>query len=118
MTNRQLFQQHVAQTSPSPAGLEIVSASGNYLHDASGKKYLDLIGGISVCNIGHCHPAVVAAIKKQADEYLHVMVYGELVQSPQVQYAGLLAAHLPESLNCVYFTNSGTEATEGALKLA
>ncbi len=118
MTNRQLFQQFVAQTSPAPVGLEVVSASGNYLCDADGNKYLDLIGGISVCNIGHRHPAVVEAIKKQADEYLHVMVYGEVVQSPQVQYARLLASHLPQNLNCVYFTSSGAEATEGALKLA
>ncbi len=118
MNNRQLFQQHLAQTSDAPVGIEIVSASGNYLYDDKGAKYLDLIGGISVCNIGHTHPAVIAAIKKQADQYLHVMVYGELVQSPQVQYAGLLAQHLPQSLNSVYFTNSGAEATEGALKLA
>jgi acetylornithine/succinyldiaminopimelate/putrescine aminotransferase len=118
MNNRQLFQQHVAQTSPAPVGLEIVSASGNYLHAADGKKYLDLIGGISVCNIGHKHPAVVEAIKKQADAYLHVMVYGELIQSPQVLYAAMLTSHLPEKLNCVYFTNSGAEATEGAVKLA
>src|SRR5206468_1463186 len=76
------------------------------------------IGGISVCNIGHRHPAVVAAIKEQADRYLHVMVYGEVVQSPQVKYAELLAKHLPENLGCVYFTNSGAEATEGAIKLA
>src|SRR3954466_2935653 len=118
MNNRQLFLQHLAQTSASPLGIEIVSASGSYLHDSSGHKYLDLIGGISVCNIGHRHPAVVAAIKKQADEYLHVMVYGEVIQSPQIKYAELLAAHLPANLDCVYFTNSGTEATEGALKLA
>ncbi len=118
MTNRQLFQQHVAQTSPSPVGIEIVSASGNYLIDAEGKRYLDLIGGISVCNIGHSHPSVVAAITRQAESYLHVMVYGEVVQSPQVQYAALLAAHLPAQLDCVYFTNSGAEATEGAIKLA
>ncbi|MDR3680004.1 MAG: aspartate aminotransferase family protein [Flavipsychrobacter sp.] len=118
MNNRQLFQQHLAQTSDAPVGIEIVSASGNYLYDDKGTKYLDLIGGISVCNIGHTHPAIVAAIKKQADQYLHVMVYGELVQSPQVQYAGVLAQHLPESLNSIYFTNSGAEATEGALKLS
>jgi acetylornithine/N-succinyldiaminopimelate aminotransferase len=118
MNNRQLFQQHVAQTSPLPVGIEIVSAAGNYLYDTEGKKYLDLIGGISVCNIGHSHPAVVAAIKEQAEKYLHIMVYGELVQSPQVQYATLLAAHLPATLDCVYFTNSGAEATEGAIKLA
>lgn len=118
MNTRQLFQQHIAQTSPAPVGLHIVSAAGNYLYDVDGNKYLDLIGGISVCNIGHRHPKVVEAIKKQADEYLHIMVYGELVQSPQVDYAQMLAKHLPEQLNCVYFTNSGAEATEGAIKLA
>jgi acetylornithine/N-succinyldiaminopimelate aminotransferase len=118
MNNRQLFQQYVAQTSPTPVGMEIVSALGSYLYDTEGRKYLDIIGGISVCNIGHRHPAVVEAIKQQADQYLHAMVYGELVQSPQVKYAELLAKHLPANLSCVYFTNSGTEATEGALKLA
>lgn len=118
MNNRQLFQQYVAQTSPAPIALDIVRASGNYLYTADGRQYLDLIGGISVCNIGHCHPAVVAAIQHQAATYLHVMVYGELVQSPQIQYAQALAAHLPAHLNCVYFTNSGAEATEGAIKLA
>ncbi|XZF16673.1 aspartate aminotransferase family protein [Chitinophagaceae bacterium MMS25-I14] len=118
MNIRQQFQQHVAQTSPAPVGLHITRAEGNYLYDADGKKYLDLIGGISVCNIGHRHPKVVEAIKRQADEYLHIMVYGELLQTPQVAYASLLAANLPASLNCVYFTNSGAEATEGAIKLA
>ena len=118
MNNRQLFQQYVAQTSPAPVGIEIISASGNYLYDVNGKKYLDLIGGISVCNIGHGNPAVKDAIKKQVDGYLHIMVYGELVQSPQVKYAELLAKHLPANLSCTYFTNSGAEATEGALKLA
>ena len=118
MNNRQLFQQHVAQTSPAPIGIEIVKASGNYLYGADGKSYLDLIGGISVCNIGHCHPVVVEAIKKQAEQFLHVMVYGEVVQSPQVKFAEMLAQHLPVNLDCVYFTNSGSEATDGALKLA
>ena len=118
MNNRRLFQQYVAQTSPSPVGIEIVHASGNYLYDVNGKKYLDLIGGISVCNIGHGNPSVKEAIKKQVDDYLHIMVYGELVQSPQVKYAELLAKHLPANLSCTYFTNSGAEATEGALKLA
>lgn len=118
MNTRRLFQQHVAQTSPEPVGLHIVSATGSYLYDADGKAYLDLIGGISVCNIGHSHPAVRDAVKMQADKYMHIMVYGELVQSPQVEYAELLSKHLPASLNCVYFTNSGTEATEGAIKLA
>ncbi len=118
MNNRQLFQQHMAPTSPAPLALEIVSAEGTKMYGADGKEYLDIIGGISVCNIGHRHPRVVEAIKAQADQYLHIMVYGELVQSPQVQFAKMLADHLPASLNCVYFTNSGSEATEGALKLA
>lgn len=118
MNQRALFLQHVAQTSPAPLAIEITEASGCYLYDASGKQYLDLIGGISVCNIGHRHPAVTSAIKEQADKYLHVLVYGEFIQSPQVQYAKLLADHLPAALDSIYFTNSGAEATEGAMKLA
>lgn len=118
MNARSIFQQHMAQTSPAPIGLHIARAEGNYLYDTDGKAYLDLIGGISVCNIGHRHPDVVAAINKQANDYLHIMVYGELVQSPQTEYANLLTSHLPAGLDCVYFTNSGAEATEGALKLA
>jgi len=118
MNLREIFLQHVAQTSPAPLGLEITHASGVSLFDASGREYLDLIGGISVCNTGHRHPGVVEAIRKQIDEYLHVLVYGELIQSPQVRYAKMLTDHLPASLNTVYFTNSGTEATEGAMKLA
>jgi len=118
MNQRELFLKHVAQTSPAPLGIEVARASGAWLYDTNGKAYLDLIGGISVCNMGHCHPAVVSAIKKQADDYLHVLVYGEFIQSPQVQYARLLAENLPSSLNSVYFTNSGAEATEGAMKLA
>jgi acetylornithine/succinyldiaminopimelate/putrescine aminotransferase len=118
MNLRQLFLQHVAQTSSAPLAIEIVKAEGSELTDASGKKYIDLIGGISVANVGHRHPKVVEAIKKQANDYLHVMVYGEFVQSPQVQYARLLTEYLPPSLNSVYFTNSGAEAVEGAMKLA
>lgn len=118
MTNRQLFLNHVGQTSASPLCLEIVKADGCKLYDADGKEYLDLIGGISVCNVGHRHPKVIEAIKKQLDDYMHIMVYGELVQSPQVQYARLLTNHLPAPLNSVFFTASGTEATEGAMKLA
>jgi acetylornithine/N-succinyldiaminopimelate aminotransferase len=118
MNLRQLFLQHVAQTSPAPLALEIVKAEGCWLYDASGKKYLDLIGGISVANTGHRHPAVVEAIKAQADAYMHVMVYGEFVQSPQVQYAQALSSLLPQNLDTVYFTNSGAEAVEGAMKLA
>jgi acetylornithine/succinyldiaminopimelate/putrescine aminotransferase len=108
----------VAQTSSAPLALEIVKAEGCELTDASGKKYIDLIGGISVANIGHRHPRVIEAIKKQLDNYMHIMVYGEFVQSPQVQYAKLLTEHLPSTLNSVYFTNSGAEAVEGAMKLA
>jgi acetylornithine/succinyldiaminopimelate/putrescine aminotransferase len=118
MNTRSLFLQHVAQTSPEPVGLHITDAKGSYLYDAEGKAYLDIIGGISVCNIGHCHPDVVKAIQLQAEKYLHIMVYGELMQSPQIQYAQLLTQHLPPTLDCVYFTNSGAEATEGAIKLA
>ncbi|AWO01754.1 aspartate aminotransferase family protein [Chitinophaga alhagiae] len=118
MNNRQLFLQHVAQTSDAPLALEIVKAEGMYMWDAGGKKYLDLIAGISVCNVGHCHPAVVKAIQEQAQTYMHLLVYGEFVQSPQVAYAKYLADHLPASLNSVYFTNSGSEAVEGAMKLA
>jgi len=116
--NHRLFHRHVAQTSPSPLGLEIVKAEGCYLYDKNGKQYLDLIGGISVCNTGHRHPRVVEAIKDQTDRYLHLLVYGELIQTPQVEYATLLASHLPATLDSVYFTNSGAEATEGAMKLA
>ncbi len=118
MTNRQLFLNHVGQTSDAPLALEIVKAEGSSLFDADGKTYIDLIGGISVCNVGHRHPRVIEAIKKQLEDYLHIMVYGELVQSPQVQYATLLTQHLPASLNSVFFTASGSEATEGAMKLA
>ena len=118
ISQRQLFLQHVAQTSTAPLALEMVAAEGCTLTDASGKQYIDLIGGISVANVGHRHPKVVTAIKDQVDQYLHVMVYGEFVQSPQVQYARLLAENLPPSLSSVYFTNSGAEAVEGAMKLA
>src|SRR3982751_2444158 len=117
MNTRSLFLQHVAQTSTAPLALEIVKAEGCQMWDADGKQYLDGIGGISVANVGHRHPAVLTAIKEQLDAYLHVMVYGEFVESPQVQYAKLLTDHLPASLNSVYFTNSGAEAVEGAMKL-
>jgi acetylornithine/N-succinyldiaminopimelate aminotransferase len=118
MNQRELFFRHLGQTSPAPLALEIVKAEGLYLYDASGKKYLDAIGGISVCNTGHRHPDVVAAIKDQADRFLHVLVYGEMIQSPQVAFAQMIAERLPPSLQSVFFTNSGTEATEGAMKLA
>lgn len=118
MNQRELFLRHVGQTSPAPLALEIVKAEKSSLWDASGREYIDLIGGISVANTGHRHPRVLAAIQAQLDAYMHIMVYGEFVESPQVQYAHLLTQHLPASLNMVYFTNSGAEAVEGAMKLA
>lgn len=118
MTQRQLFLHHVAQTSDAPLCFEVSKANGVYLYDVQGKKHIDLIGGISVCNVGHGNQHVIEAIKKQVDDYLHVMVYGEVIQSPQVQYATALASRLPSSLQSIYFTNSGSEATEGAMKLA
>jgi acetylornithine/N-succinyldiaminopimelate aminotransferase len=118
MNNRQLFLNHVGQTSDAPLCLNIVQAEGSKMWDADGKEYIDLIAGISVCNVGHRHPKVVQAIKDQADKYLHIMVYGELVENPQVEYAKALTDHLPAQLNSVFFTASGSEATEGAMKLA
>ena len=118
MTNRQLFLSHVAQTSPAPIGLEIVQAEGIKMWDVDGKEYIDLISGFSVCNIGHSNPTVIEAVKKQVEKYMHLIVYGEFIETPQVAYAKLLTDHLPSSLNSVYFTNSGAEATEGAMKLA
>ena len=118
MTNRQIFLNHIGQTSPSPLALEIVRAEGSKMFDVNGKEYIDLIGGISVCNIGHGNKKVIEAINKQAENFMHVMVNGELVLSPQTAYAKLLTDNLPPSLNAVFFTASGTEATEGAMKLA
>lgn len=118
LTDRQLFLNNLAQTSDAPLALEITKAEGVYIFDSSGKKYIDLISGISVSNTGHRHPAVVEAIKDQVDKYMHLMVYGEYIQSPQVRLAGALAEILPERLNNCYFVNSGSEAVEGALKLA
>ncbi|MBC7875513.1 MAG: aspartate aminotransferase family protein [Ferruginibacter sp.] len=118
MNQRELFLRHVAQTSTAPLALEIVKAEGCTLYGSDGKEYIDLIGGISVANVGHRHPKVIEAIQKQLDAYLHIMVYGEFIETPQVQYAKLLTDYLPSSLNSVYFTNSGAEAVEGAMKLA
>lgn len=118
LTQRQLFLQHNAQTSPEPLMLEFVRAKGIYIYDAQNKKHIDLIAGIGVSNVGHCHPAVVKAIQEQAETYMHLMVYGEYVQTPQVNFAKALADMLPDSLSCTYFLNSGTEAVEGAMKLA
>ena len=118
MTNRQIFLNHIGQTSPDPLALEIVRAKGCKLYDLKGKTYIDLIGGISVCNIGHSNPKVIDAIKQQTENFMHVMVNGELILSPQTAYAKALVENLPSSLNSVFFTTSGTEATEGAMKLA
>ena len=118
MNQRELFLRHVGQTSDAPLAIEMVKAHGCKMWDAAGKEYIDLIGGISVCNIGHCHPQVVEAVSAQASQYMHLMVYGELIESPQVTYAQKLAGLLPSVLDSVYFTSSGTEATEGAMKLA
>jgi acetylornithine/succinyldiaminopimelate/putrescine aminotransferase len=118
INNRQLFFQHLAQTSDKPIGIEVASANGIYIHDVAGKAFIDMIAGFSVCNIGHSHPAVIKAIQEQVEKYMHVIVYGEFVQAPQVQYAKAITAMLPENLDAVYFTNSGAEATEGAMKLA
>ncbi len=118
LTNRQLFYNHVAQTSETPLALEIEKAEGIYLYGADGKKYMDLISGISVSNVGHRHPKVLKAIYDQLDKYMHLMVYGEFIQSPQTQFAKALSDQLPEQLSTVYFVNSGSEAIEGAMKLA
>lgn len=118
LTNRQLFLLHLGQTSASPMMLEIVRAKGVYMYGPDGKEYMDLISGVSVSNTGHGHPMVVEAVKNQVDLYMHLMVYGELVQNPQVKYAERLAGVLPADLSSCYFVNSGSEAVEGALKLA
>jgi acetylornithine/N-succinyldiaminopimelate aminotransferase len=118
LTNKELFLKHLGQTSASPLMLEIVRAEGVFMYGPSGEKYLDLISGVSVSNTGHRHPKVVQAVKEQVDKYMHLMVYGELIQSPQVNYAEYLASFLPAALSCIYFVNSGSEAVEGALKLA
>lgn len=117
-SKRELFYSHLAQTSFEPLALEIVEASGVYMTDKNEKKYIDLISGISVSNIGHRHPKVVEAIHLQADKYLHLMVYGEYIQSPQVLLAEKITSLLPDHLSNVFLVNSGSEANEGALKLA
>ena len=115
---REIFYQKVAQTTSSPIGIEIADAQGCYMYSPDGKRYIDLISGVAVSNVGHCHPKVVAAVQEQASKYMHLMVYGEYIQSPQVQYAEMLTKLLPPTLNNIYYVNSGSEAVEGALKLA
>ena len=115
---RRQFLSHVAQTSPAPQLIEVAKAEGVYFYTPEGKRYFDLISGVSVSNVGHANQSVVEAVCRQARDYMHVMVYGEMVERPQVEYATLIASLLPEPLNSVYFLNSGAEAVEGALKLA
>jgi acetylornithine/N-succinyldiaminopimelate aminotransferase len=118
MNRRSIFFRHIAQTSATPLAIEVKQARGSRIIDVDGKSYIDLISGISVSSIGHAQPKVVRAIKKQVDAYMHTLVYGEMIQSPQTDLARSLCETLPPSLDSVYFTNSGAEAVEGALKLA
>jgi len=118
MTERELFYRYLGLPAFGPMALDIVKAGGVYLYDRSGRDYIDMVSGISVSNVGHRHPQVLEAIKKQLDDYLYVNVYGEFIHSPQVRLAEKLVSLLPASLDSVYFVNSGAEAIEGALKLA
>lgn len=115
---RKQFLAHVGQTSPSPMLVEVARAEGSFFYTPEGKRYYDLVAGVSVSNVGHCNPAVVKAVQEQAARYMHVMVYGELVETPQVEYAAKVASLLSGGLSSLYFVNSGAEAVEGALKLA
>lgn len=112
------FFKYQAQTTPHPLAMEVASAKGSYIYDTDGKAYLDFVAGVSACSLGHCHPKVVEAVRAQMDQYMHVMVYGEYIQQPAVELTKCLSEHLPESLQTTYLTNSGTEAIEGAIKLA
>jgi acetylornithine/succinyldiaminopimelate/putrescine aminotransferase len=118
MNNRQLFLKHQAQTSNTPLAIEITHANGMYMYTPEGQKIMDLISGIGVSSVGHCHPKVVEAVQQQAAKHMHLMVYGELIQKPQTTLAYKLCQTLPESLNSCYLVNSGSEAIEGAIKLA
>src|SRR5690606_19434973 len=118
ISNRELFLKNTAQTSSSPRLFEIVKAEGVYLYGPNGERYIDLVSGFNVSNIGHRHPKVLDAIQQQLEKYLHVTVYGEFVQAPQVQFATELLATLPDSFGSVYLTNSGAEAVEGSMKIA
>ncbi len=118
LTHRQIFLKNIGQTSDNPLALEIEKALGIYLYDSDGKDYIDLVSGVSVSNVGHRHPKVIEAIKDQLDRHMHLMVYGEMVQYPQVKFTELITKYLPENLDNIYYVNSGSEANEGALKLA
>lgn len=115
---KESFIRHQGQTTPYPLAIDVESAKGMYVTDKSGKVYLDMVAGVSACSIGHCHPSVVKAIQDQAEKYLHVMVYGEFIQDPQLDLAEKLASLLPKSLNSTYFVNSGVEAIEASMKLS
>ena len=118
MRVKESFIKHQGQTTPYPLAIEVASAEGMYITDKSGKTYLDLVAGVSACTIGHCHPRVVKAVQDQSSKYMHVMVYGEFIQKPQLALAKKLAALLPDTLNSTYFVNSGVEAIEASMKLA
>lgn len=115
---RKAFLRHVGQTSPSPMMIEVARAEGVFFYTPEGKPYYDLVSGVSVSNVGHANPAVVRAVQEQAGRYMHIMVYGEMIERPQTEYAARIASLLPEPLDSIYFVNSGAEAVEGALKLA
>lgn len=117
-SNRQLFLDHLGQTSKNPIGIEIEKAKGVFLYDKEGNDYIDLVSGVSVSNLGHGNPVIIDAIKNQLDKYMHLMVYGEFIQEPQVKFAEALTSILPKHLNTVYLVNSGSEAIDGAIKLA
>lgn len=117
-SHKQLFLKHLGQTSVNPIAIEIEKARGIYLFTPSGKKYIDLISGVCVSNLGHNHPKVIKAVKDQVDKHLHLMVYGELIQKSQIDLVKLLNDNLPSTLNSIYLVNSGSEAVEGAMKLA
>ncbi len=112
------FLKYQAQTTPTPLAIEVSHAKGSYIHDMAGKRHLDFVAGVSACTLGHCHPKVVRAVQEQTEQYMHVMVYGEYALKPAIAYAKLLASLLPDPLDTTYLVNSGTEAVEGALKLA
>lgn len=118
ISNREIFLNHLGLPSKNPLGIEIESAKGIYMYDKDGKEYIDMVSGVAVSNIGHRHPHVIKAIKTQLDKYMHLMVYGEMIQNPQVQLAKKITDNLPSNLDSVYFVNSGSEAIEGSIKLA
>ena len=116
--NKAAFLKYQAQTTPHPLAMEISHAKGCYIYDKNNKAYLDFVAGVSACSLGHGHPSVINAIEHQLQKYMHVMVYGEYIQKPALKLCKLLAQHYPKNIEKTYLTNSGTEAIDGALKLA